>query len=451
MLFLLPLLILLPPGLLGAEGFTGWQQTSTKHFVFVYEKRDRAVVAELRSFSEQVYSEVTSFFGSYPKRIWVVVDGRVDTANGYYTGGTVPSHLVLYVTSPSVPVLGTKEKQYLRLLLTHELTHYVHLDYNGGLFAVLSRVLGPGMKPADSLFMPDWMKEGIAVNNETMFTEGGRGRDPFFAMEGRALVLENRFFSLRQAAYGSAFPPQDRVYQGGYLFVHYLLERFGTDTFSKIQRRFARFPLFGPWAAIKAVTGHGAKELYRDMLRELHRRYARYARIPAGKLISPDRVGDYHLPLVTEGGWYEYRSNLDAAPAIVRVDPASGRERVLLDTSLTVYTSLTADRSGDRLVYASFDVTLGPSGTVATSDLFALDPSTRRVRRADARANTLPPARFPPDTTLSRAAPPKPPGPPPAPADARGRAASTARRCRLTGRLTVRLPTAAARPVTRVG
>ncbi len=398
--FLLALLIFALPGLLAADGFAGWSRTSTDHFVFVYEKRDQPVVDELVSFAETVYSQVTEFFGSYPKKIWVVIDGRVDTANGYYAGGWVPSHIVLYVTPPSVPVLGTKEREYLRLLLIHELTHYVHLNYDKGFFAALADVLGPAVRSSDTIFLPDWMKEGVAVHNETMFTQGGRGRDPFFDMEARALILENRFFTLKQAAYGSDFPPRDRVYLGGYLIVRYLQSHFGPKTFSEIQRRFVRFPFFGPWAAIEKVTGKSANEIFRDMKRELRAKYAVYTAIPSGRLVSPAGVGDYYLPVVTNRGWYGYRSTLGSPPAIVRYDPGTKKETVLLDTSLTDYTSLTASLDGSKIVFASFDVTLGPAGTYLTSDLFALDPSTGTTRRITHSKRLWQPALSPDGGTL---------------------------------------------------
>ncbi len=381
-----------------AQGFSGRRESSTKHFVFVYEPRDQPTVTELRSFAEAVYAQVTGFLESYPKKIWVVVNGRVDTANG--ADFSLPSGIVLYITSPSVPILGFQEHEYLRMLLTHELTHYVQFNYDRGFYSVLSHILGSGVKPGDASFLPGWMIEGITTNTETLFTHGGRGRDPYFELQYKALVLDNHFFSLAQAGYGSAFPPRSRIYLGGYLMVHYLLQHYGEKTYTQIHQQYVKFPFFGPWAAIKKVTGRSAHEIYLDMLYDLRRKYAEYRKISPGRTVSPDSTGNYYLPVLTSNGWFEYRDTLDSGPAIVRFDPTTGRQVPIVHTLLTDYTSLTATADGKKLVFSTFNVTPSPAGTQYDAVLYALDPATGKVKRVTPHAHLWQPALSPDGGTL---------------------------------------------------
>ena len=400
-LLLACLVILFPAHLLFGQSFSGWKTSRTKHFVFVYEPRDKQAVVELESFSEEVYAKVTSFFDSYPTTIWCVVQGRTDTANGDFS--PLPPHLDINVAPPAGYDLGLKGRNYLRELLTHELTHYVHLDYDRGLFAALAKVLGPAVATADAAFLPGWMIEGITTNTETLLTEGGRGRDPFFHMIPKGLLYDNRFFTLPQAAYQSAFPPNyanGRIYVAGYLMVHYLLSHFGPDTFTKIHQRYVRFPLLGPWSAIKAVTGQSAEEIFSAMESELSTTYAVDRTIPDGRRVSPTGVGNYMLPVVTDRGWFEYRDTLGSPWAIVQVDPSTHAERVILKTVLTDLSSLTATKSGNELVFASFDVTNEQTGTVYRSDLFRLDPRTGAAARITKDAHLLQPALSPDGSRL---------------------------------------------------
>ena len=391
-LFIL-LLAVLTASSLSAHGFSGWLKSSTKHFVFVYEPKDQATVTELRSLAEGVYTKVTSFLESYPKKIWVVVNGRVDTANG--ADFSLPSGIVLYVTSPSIPILGFKEHEYLRMLLTHELTHYVQFNYDRGFYAVLSHILGSGVKPGDASFLPGWMIEGITTNTETLFTHGGRGRDPYFELQYKALVLDNHFFSLGQAGYGSVFPPRSRIYLGGYLMVHYLLDHYGEKTYTKIHQQYVKFPFFGPWAAIKRVTGQSANEIYLDMLYELRQKYAKYRKISPGRTVSPSPTGNYYLPVVTSNGWFEYRDTLDSGPAIVRFDPKTGIQTPIIHTLLTDYSSLTSTADGKKLVFSTFDITPSPAGTQYDAVLYALDPANGSVKRVTPQAHLWQPALSP--------------------------------------------------------
>ena len=352
--------------------FSGWRQTETAHFVFIYEQRDAQSVSQLVSFAEEVYQEVTDFLGSHPSRVWVVVAGRVDLANGYTT--PVPPHITLYLAPPSEPLIGLDASQYLRLLLAHELTHFVNFEYDQGLFEFLSTVFGPAVKDVNAAFLPTWFLEGIATNSETLFTDGGRGRNPFFEMEYRALARADRFFPLSQAAYSSYFPPPDRDWIGGYLFFNFLLDRFGKDIYVRIYREYTKFPLLGPWKAIERVTGKTAEAMYREMVQELKARYMSKPSIEEGRRISPNGVGDWFLPVVSDRGWFIYRRTLDETSAIVEHDPASGHEKILLSTPLTDSVSLTATREGNKLAFATYKVTGGDSGQIVASDVFSLGP-----------------------------------------------------------------------------
>ena len=67
----------------------------------MYEPADQASADELASICEDVYAKVTGFFRSYPKKIPVVIRGRLDYANGLTA--PFPGRLELIVTAPSWP------------------------------------------------------------------------------------------------------------------------------------------------------------------------------------------------------------------------------------------------------------------------------------------------------------------------------------------------------------
>ena len=107
-----------------------WEQAETEHFIFIFEPRDRASVNELLTFCEPIYQRITGFFHSYPKKVPVIVRGRVDQANGFST--FLPMHIELYLTAPTDHFLGARTESWLKVLLTHELTHFVHASNGPG-------------------------------------------------------------------------------------------------------------------------------------------------------------------------------------------------------------------------------------------------------------------------------------------------------------------------------
>jgi hypothetical protein len=382
-----------PAGALEPD-FSGWKQVRTEHFVFIHEERDREAVEELVSFAEDVYDDVTLFLDSRPREVWVVVRGRIDEANGYTS--TNPPHIVLYLAPPSEPLIGLDASSYLRLLLVHELTHYVNFQYDRGVLSVLASLFGPGVKGAESFLYGFAMMEGVATEAETRFTDGGRGRNPFFELGPRALAFEHAFFSLRQVSYGSSYPPLDRVWVGGYLLVHHLFDHYGPDVMRRIRAAYAAAPLGGPWAAIRQATGKDAAEIFQDLVRELELRYRPAAEVPDGRLVSPAIIGNYFLPVVTDRGWYVYRRTLDQPGAIILFDPATRAERVLLPTGLSDASSLTASGNGEKVVFAATEETVGKSGPILVADLFALEPGSSTARRITTGAHLWQP-RLSPD------------------------------------------------------
>ncbi len=362
------------------EPFHGWLQARTEHFVFVYEPRDESSVAELLGFAEEVYGLVTGRFGYRPDRVPVVIRGRTAAANGFYA--PLPHRLELFVTPPSGPWLGARGEGWLRLLLTHELSHYVQLASRVGVFGGLSRVFGADVTALNYPFMPGWFIEGITTHNETLFTEGGRGRNPFFEMLYKAPVLEGRFWDLKKAAYASSFAPQERIYVSGWLLTDALSRRYGAEAYARIHRAFAQAPLLGVDHAVKRVTGRTTRQLYAEMKAELEERFARDASLPQGRLLSPGRPGHWYPPRVSRAGWFAYSLSHDAAPGLYRVAPETWRGELVFAGLLTDESSWDVSADGRRIVAARpVADPADPAGYSAFSDLWLLDVEGGASRR----------------------------------------------------------------------
>ncbi len=358
------------PAPLGAQPLR-WEQAETEHFLFVFEPGDRPSVDELLTFCEPIYQRITGFFHSYPKKIRVVVRGRIDVANGFTS--FLPPRIELYLTAPTDHFLGARTESWLKILLTHELTHYVHASMERGFFYTLSLVFGPDAAGAHVAFLPGWMIEGPSTNTETMFTAGGRGRNPLFEMLYKAPVEQGKLFSLEQAAYQSDFPPADRIYVSGYILVDFLLSTYGEDSFRRIMDDYLGFPFFGPWGAIRRVTGKSASEVFAELRKHLETKYHQSLDIPSGAPVTPSLPGDWIHPQWTDRGLYVYHAPQDHFPAIVRYDPARGKEEILHSVVNDAF-SFTATRDGKTLFLSSESQSfLDPVDMQVVSDLYRLD------------------------------------------------------------------------------
>jgi len=368
-----------------------WQEAETPHFRFIFEPRDRPAADQLLTFCEDVYARVTGVFGSYPDKVPCVLRGRRDDANGVTF--SFPSRIDLYVKAPTDFGLGSRQSSYLRVLLTHELTHFVQQGMDTGALHRLSAVFGPDLATVGLDLLPGWAIEGPAVYEETRFTEGGRGRDPLFEIYGKAAAEENRFFSLAQAGYDSDFAPPGRKYVAGDALITWLQETYGPDTLRRILAVYLDFPFLGPWEAIRKVTGRSAEAVFADMTAAWKRRYAQAATIPGGARVTPDVAGSWTRPQVTDRGLYAFHTGPDAFPSLVRVDPKTGHETVLARAVLTDGASFSATRDGTMIWLSTFVVDYRrPAETRTVSDLYALDAARGTVRRATRDAHLWHPA-----------------------------------------------------------
>jgi hypothetical protein len=351
-----------------------WEQAETRHFIFIFEPGDRTSVNELLTFCEDVYARVTGVFGSYPDKVPCIIRGRRDDANGLTY--SFPSRIDLYVKSPTDFALGARTESWLRVLLTHELSHFVHQSMPTGLMHGLSRLFGADLSSAGLLFLPGWAIEGPAVYDETVFSSGGRGRNPLFEMYLKAAAEEGRFFSLAQAGYPSTSPPPGRIYVAGFALIDWMQKTYGPDTLRKIMTAYLDFPFLGPWHAIAKVTGRSADDIYADVRADLQRKYGASAEVRGGTRITPDGVGSWTRPQSTAQGLYAYHTGPSSVPSIVRLDPATGEERELVRADLTDDFSFCATADGKTVWFSSLTVDFRRGAEVRTvSDLFVLDPA----------------------------------------------------------------------------
>ena len=345
---------------------------------------------ELLTFAEDVYDKVTQFLDSRPAKVPCVIRGRRDDANGVTMA--VPDRIDLYLTAPIDHFLGARTESWLRVLLTHELTHFVHETYVRGIPHALSLVFGDDAAGLAIALLPGWAVEGPAVYDETQFSSGGRGRNPLFEIYTKAAAEEGSFGSLEQASYLSDFPPPGRIYVAGYALIDWLQRNYGEDTFRRILDTYLGSLTGDFFQAIKEVTGRSAAAVFADMRKALVARYAAQTVIPGGELVTPETIGSWTRPQPTARGLYLYHTSPEGYPAIVSRN-AAGKETTLVRASLTDDNSFSATPDGKTVWFSSLHWDLRRSAEPRSiSDLFALDAENGAVRQATHDAHLWQPA-----------------------------------------------------------
>ncbi len=283
-----------------------WRTVETKHFRITFHQGEEKIADDLSEACERIYAELSQELAWKLKmKVEVVLVDPTDRANGFAT--SVPYNAItIYVTAPQEDSTLSLYEDWTEAIFTHELTHVLHLETNGGVMSVARAIAGRIV--TSHQWSPLWSIEGLATFQETRHTEGGRGRNPFVDMIERASVLENGFPPLGNLdGIQVALPSGNLRYLFGQDFMQFVADDVGENVWTRWTHGYGRhIPFILP---TERVFGAKLQQLYRrwrDAVRErtLHTVAAIEAEgVREGRRISDDRSSCSAPSIARDDSW----------------------------------------------------------------------------------------------------------------------------------------------------
>jgi hypothetical protein len=251
----------------------------------------------------------------------VVLHDAHDSPNGFAT--VFPYPLIEIRAAAQNGADSGPTESWLRVVITHELTHVVHLEQGSGVYRLGRAVFGRAPFLFPNTLQPTWFIEGLAVREETRGTAFGRSRHLFSTMVVDAAARTGQLARMDQATLGLDIWPRGHApYLFGEAFLGFLEEKHGDAVARDIAREHARsFRPYVDGAAFRKITGQKLSSLWRD-----------FSRARAASLGGTPAPAAY--PLTSRGG--------------VQIAP-----RLSPDGTLLAYTSRTLDRLGEIRLMAT--------------------------------------------------------------------------------------------------
>ena len=249
-----------------------WHSMRTEHFTITFHEGLEPIAADMGYMCDDIYEGLVERWGTDPKRrIELVLVDWTDSANGYATPLPVNT-IVIYVTAPTEASTLNYYDDWNRSILTHELTHILHLDTVEGLPRVLRLVFGRIVSM--NMISPGWITEGMATWTETELTAGGRGRASEADMIKRMTTIEGHFPPLGNLDGFQSDPPYGNLrYLFGQDFVQYIAEQAGHDTWRDWIHGYGRW-IIPYWLPAKRIHGQSYRAYYQAWRSEVEQRYA---------------------------------------------------------------------------------------------------------------------------------------------------------------------------------
>ena len=228
---------MLQPILRKAKEFGGnppsikWKQVNIPAAKVIFPQGLDSSALEVASIIAQMNLAIAPTIGAKQKQVSIVLQNQTTIANAYV--GLAPFRSEFYLT-PDQNSFEIGSLPWVQQLSIHEFRHVQQYNnFNVGLSRVLHVLFGEGGQAlGNDLAIPNWFFEGDAVFNETMVSDQGRGRIPFFFNGYRALWVANKDYSWMKLRNGSYLDFTPDWYPTGYMMVSYGREKFG-DLFWK--------------------------------------------------------------------------------------------------------------------------------------------------------------------------------------------------------------------------
>ncbi len=194
----------------------------TPHFNIIFPKKDSLEIPLIASIAEESYDRLTGYMDIYPKyKVNLVIYDGADFFNGFSTPFPSPT-IFIYMNYPD-PYFVNGLKNWYRLLITHELTHTLQMTRDKFSRNILFSLIPIGT-------MPTWYLEGLAVYNESNFSNNpGRLDNVMYRSYLRVFARDdkippimptmnnfNREFPYGKAYLWGAYAYKEKVAQKGY-------------------------------------------------------------------------------------------------------------------------------------------------------------------------------------------------------------------------------------------
>lgn len=316
-------------------------------FRVIYPRGSERQAARYVNLIDALKTPVSFGFDKLPlRRTPVVLHTQNFQANGMVM--MAPRRVEL-LTAPTSKPMSTLP--WHKELVAHELRHAVQFNnFNRGVPRVLSWVLGEQVLLTAPLYMPLWAMEGDAVMAESMMTGWGRGLQPSFSIEYRAMLAEGvpRFgrrartnkpwtrLAIDKYFCGSFRDHMPDHYRVGYQIMSWAWGEYGEVFLNKTTRFAARNPyMIAPFAiGLRKFYGTSTNRMFRSAFTELEQYWREEAKVEnSSKIIETPLTSHtrYESPRWVDGYIVALKTDLDRTTRLVQVDE-KGNERTLCRT-----------------------------------------------------------------------------------------------------------------------
>lgn len=246
-----------------------WKTLKTPHFEIIFNAKQQDLGLLYAQKLEKAYYALHSYFHSFPEKTVVVINDKTDITNGYATRIPYP-HIMAYPVLPGPEDSLADTGDWAFELLAHEYTHILNFEPANGVVKSFRSIFGSIVAP--NILLPQWWKEGLAVEMETRLGDHGRLRSYYQDAAIRAMVEDETFLTYDIAEVNELIPTWPRGMRsylfGSLMWSHMTAEKGDTIAGALNERQGFRAPYFIETPA-EELLGQNYSRTYDKMMNEM--------------------------------------------------------------------------------------------------------------------------------------------------------------------------------------
>jgi hypothetical protein len=273
-----------------------WSQIKTDNFRVVFPSSFRNEALKSAQMLEEAFTAVSPIYSQNNRsyRTNVVIHNYSSESNGYVAWA--PRRMELY----PAPTQNSTPQMHLRQLAFHETVHVLQMkSLEQGFTRFMSWFGGQQFTGAVASMLPQWYYEGDAVLYESILNAGGRGNNPAFNKELKALYFARQGgFSYDKILLGSYRDYTPDHYKFGFRIMEYSRARYGREMWRDVITFTAKYPFtLNPVnLKLRSLNNLTKKRLYYETFDTLQILWNKESLIDASveyDVLNPDKRDDY--------------------------------------------------------------------------------------------------------------------------------------------------------------
>lgn len=341
----------------GTPSSQKWKQINTDTVRIIFPAGCDSAAQRIAALAHAMQHNNSSTIGSHIHKINIVLQKDATVSNGYVSLGPWRSEFYLM---PPQDAFELGAQSWQDNLAIHEFRHVEqYSNFNTGAAKAMSILFGQnGQALANAAAVPDWFFEGDAVFNETLLSEQGRGRLPFFFNGYKSLYDAKKQYSFMQLRNGSLKNYIPDHYQLGYLLVAYGREKYGDDFWKKVTQDAAGFkPLFYPLqGAIKKHARVDYNQFVKNAFAFYHAQWQQHEGEEKTEWLTAtekNNVVSYRYPYtIADGSIIALKSSRKEIPAFCILHEDESEERIAVrDIAYDDYFSY----NNGKIIYSAYE------------------------------------------------------------------------------------------------